>query len=185
MTLTLGFDASSPPAAAYPNAGAVLGYIGGNTPHVWTVAEWLRFQHLRQFPIWVGYQESDPAEHAREAVDAMERLGWTPHANTRRAVIVDEETQVDGPWINTFAQGILDGGYVTIVYESLAVLLDNPHRTGVWVADWNNVPQLPEGFPVIGCQYRANVAWENTQVDLSVLSDAMIIHGGYGPRHGA
>jgi hypothetical protein len=42
------FDASTPPASAPPGYRAVAGYIGGDTPHVWTGAEWRRFGKLRK-----------------------------------------------------------------------------------------------------------------------------------------
>src|SRR5258707_6133543 len=47
------FDASVPPASAPAGYRAVAGYIGGDTPHVWTEAEWRRFAQLHQLPIWV------------------------------------------------------------------------------------------------------------------------------------
>ena len=58
------FDASTPPSSAPPGYHAVAGYIGGDTPHVWTDAEWKRFGRLRKLPIWV---RSDPAAVNAEA----------------------------------------------------------------------------------------------------------------------
>jgi hypothetical protein len=55
------FDARVPPASAPAGYRAVAGYIGGDTPHVWTDAEWKRFGSLPKLPIWV---RSDPAEVA-------------------------------------------------------------------------------------------------------------------------
>ena len=67
------FDASSPPASAPHGYRAVAGYIGGDTPHVWTDAEWRRFGSLRKLPIWV---RSNPAQVDAEADSfaALERL---------------------------------------------------------------------------------------------------------------
>ncbi len=49
------FDASVPPASAPAGYRAVAGYIGGDTPHVWTKAEWRRFDQLPKLPIWVRH----------------------------------------------------------------------------------------------------------------------------------
>ena len=97
------FDAADPPSSPYPGCQAVAGYIGGNTPHVWTAAEWQRFGHLRQFPIWTGYAEANPAHHGQQAVAAMRARGWAAGRPDRRAVIVDEETEVNAAWIDAFA----------------------------------------------------------------------------------
>ena len=184
MSLYSMFDASVPPSSAYPGAAAVAGYIGGNTPHVWTPAEWQRFPDLTQFPIWVGYLEADPAGHAADAAAAMERLGWTPNAASRRACILDFETEIDAAWVDAFAAGILSAGYVTIVYGSESTIIDNPGRSGRWIALYNGAANIPNDPAAVGHQYRANVPWGNTQVDLSVITDDMLVHGGIGPRHG-
>lgn len=185
MTLTLAMDAAFPPGQVYPNAGAVLGYIGGNTPHIWTPDEWRRFQDRAQFPIWVGYQESDPVGHAREAAAAMLRLGWTPNlTNNRRLCLLDFETQISASWVNSFADTLFTEGYETAVYGSIAFVFRNPLRSGYWVADYTERPHIPAGAGVLGCQYIANVPYDGTEVDLSVLLPAMIDHAGTGPRNG-
>src|SRR5258706_15218366 len=58
------FDASVPPASAPAGYRAVAGYIGGDTPHVWTKAEWRRFDQLPQLPIW---GRSNPTQADAEA----------------------------------------------------------------------------------------------------------------------
>ncbi len=35
---------------------------------------------------------------------------------------------------------------------------------------------------MIGTQYQPNVPWEGTSVDLSVITDTMLVHGGQGLR---
>jgi hypothetical protein len=176
------FDAAYPPASAFPGCQAVAGYIGGNTPHVWQLSEWDSFADLVQFPIWTGYLEADPGLHAEQCAAAMHALGWKPGAPNRRGVILDEETQVDGPWVDTFAAGIWAAGYQTFVYGSLATVMQNPPKEGYLVADWNGIPAIPPYVNVLGCQYEANVAWQGTTVDLSVISYQMLVHGGVGAR---
>lgn len=176
------FDAAYPPSSQYPGTQAVAGYIGGNTPHVWTSAEWQRFGHLRQFPIWTGYAEANPTDHGQQAVAAMHKLGWAAGRPNRRAVIVDEETEVDAAWIDAFAAVIWDAGYQTFIYGSLATVLKNPPKEGYLIADWNDVPTVPPYAHVIGHQYKPNVSWDGTEVDLSVIAEEMFVHGGEGPR---
>lgn len=183
MSLYSMFDASVPPPSAYPGAAAVAGYIGGNTPHVWTPAEWQRFANLRQFPIWVGYLEADPVGHATDAAAAMERLGWARNQANRRAVIADFETEVDVAWLDAFGQTIWNAGYETLVYGSESTIVDNPVKEGRWIALYNSDPNIPTVPGAIGHQYKANVPWGGTQVDLSVITDTMLIHGGVGPRN--
>lgn len=176
------FDAAYPPGQAYPGCQAVAGYIGGNTPHVWTSAEWQRFGHLIQFPIWTGYRDADPVSDGQLAVEAMRRLGWRSGSPTRRAVILDEETRVDGPWVDAFAAEIWAAGYQTFMYGSLATILHDPPKEGYLVADWTQIPAVPPFPNVVGCQYLPNAAWDGTQVDLSVITDTMLAHGGIGAR---
>src|SRR6202030_1784840 len=80
MSLHRMFDAAYPPQRPYPGCQAVAGYIGGNTPHVWTRDEWRRFGGLVQFPIWTGYAEADPAGHGQQCAALMHDLGWRPGA---------------------------------------------------------------------------------------------------------
>ena len=182
MSLYQMFDAAYPPSSPYPGCQAVAGYIGGNTPHVWTTDQWKRFSHLRQFPIWTGYSEANPTHHGQQAVAAMRKLGWAARLPNRRAVIVDEETEVNAAWINAFAAVLWAAGYQTFIYGSLATVLDNPPEEGYLIADWNDVPTVPPYAHVIGHQYKPNVPWDGTTVDLSVISEEMFVHGGRGPR---
>ena len=182
MSLYRMFDAAFPPPSAYPGCQAVAGYIGGNTPHVWTVAEWQRFSHLVQFPIWVGYNEADPVGHAQLCVETMHSFGWAAFRPQRRAVILDEETQVDAAWVDEFAGVIWGAGFETFMYGSLATILHDPPKEGYLIADWNDVPAIPPYPNVIGCQYSPNVPWQGTQVDLSVITADMLAHGGIGAR---
>ena len=91
--------------------------------------------------------------------------------------------QVNAVWLDEFAGVIWAAGYQTFIYGSLATVLGNPPKEGYLVADWNRVPAIPPYANVIGCQYQANIPWEGTEVDLSVITDTMLAHGGIGPRH--
>src|SRR5271170_269817 len=98
MTLAHCFDAEFPPATAPPHCAAVLGYIGGPlAARVWTLEEWDRFAHLRQFPCYVPEVGSDPHGQAAEAVALMRARGW----RHTRAVVADLEEAVDPAWWTT------------------------------------------------------------------------------------
>jgi hypothetical protein len=89
---------------------------------------------------------------------------------------------VDTAWVDAFAAQIWQAGYQTFMYGSLATIMQNPPKEGYLVADWTGVPAIPPYANVIGCQYKPNVPWDGTSVDLSVITDTMLVHGGEGPR---
>lgn len=184
MSLYPAFDASTPPGVPYPGAAAVMGYIGGNTPHVWTRDEWRRFAALVQFPIWVGVFEADPVGHARQAVSAARALGWSPNppSGNRRGIIIDYETEVNQAWIDSFAAVVWAAGYETFVYGSESTITGNPPKEGRWIALYNGLANLPDIPYAVAHQYAANIPFDGTAVDLSVVSADMLAHGGQGPR---
>jgi hypothetical protein len=182
MTLYHMFDAAFPPPTAYPGTQAAAGYIGGNTPHIWTLEEWLRFRHMRQLPIWVADLGADPAASGRFAAQAARGLGWKPFAAVRRAIVADMETSADGSWVNHFAEAVAAHGFVTWVYGSLSSVLRDPARDGYWVASWDGVPDVEPIPHVVAHQYAPNVPWEGGEVDLSVLAPEAWERLGRGPR---
>lgn len=185
MTLYRAFDASVPPPGPFPGSDAVMGYLGPetNTPHVWSVAEWQRFAALRQFPIWVGAGRTNGPGDGTVAADMMHSLGWKPFAAVRRFLIVDMESEVNPEYVNGLADAVNSAGYDTVVYESESAVDGNPVRSGIWLADWNGIASIPRIPGVIAVQYYPDLAYAGTQIDLSVISEDMLAHGGEGPRH--
>jgi len=182
MSLYRMFDAAYPPTIAYPGCQAAAGYIGGNTPHVWTAEEWQRFGHLYQFPIYVGAGRALGTDDGKAAADAMHSMGWRPGDPNRRACVLDMEDDIASNYVNEFAAVLWESGYETLIYESLGALQCNPCKEGVWLADWNGEPDIPAYASVVAHQFAGNVAWDGTQVDLSVVTGGMLAHGGQGPR---
>lgn len=178
-------DASQPPTSAPADVAGVAGYIGGRTPHVWTVPEWQRFARLAQFPIWVPDTTTHPMGQALDAVAAMRRLGWTQFQPDpgRRALIVDMETTVNAPWYAAFADIINNSGYMAVIYGSLSTVLDNA-AADVLAADWDNSPVIPAGQTIHGVQFLANVPCQGTRVDYDVVDEWLFARAGIGPRHG-
>jgi hypothetical protein len=178
MTLAHCFDAEFPPVTAPPHCTAVLGYIGGpRASRVWDLEEWDRFAHLRQFPAYVPDMTGYPVDQASQAVALMRARGW----RRTRALIADLETGADAGWWGRFASRVFDLEQLPVAYGSASTVFRN-HAVSYWVAAWDNVPELDQASCVDATQYAAGVSWDGTRIDLSVMSDDLLRHGGEGRR---
>jgi hypothetical protein len=176
MSLTRCFDASLQiPESAPDGCEAVLGYIGGNAVHVWTSEEWDRFGKLWQFPCWVADLTSSATTQASDAVAAARRLGW----NVTRAIVADLESSTNHAWWDEWAGEVTKLHYQPAWYGSASVAAGYTAKFK-WVAEFDNDPDLPDGWAAK--QYAANVQVPGGVVDLSVISEGLIAHGGRGPR---
>lgn len=191
MTLTTpvpglfhAFDAAYPPLEPYPGCQAVLGYLGpeGYTPHVWTLEEWLRFKSLRQAGIWLYAADRDPAAEGRAAAAAARALAWRPHADILRVIWLDMEMAENPAWIAAWAAAVTAEGFLPGDYRSLSSVVPGGDPVTVrWIADWDGVPEVE--WPLVrGHQYRANVEFGGTTIDLSVFDSSVIGNFGHGPR---
>ena len=178
------FDASTPPQTAPPGCQAVCGYLGGDTPHVWTLEEWQRFAHLRQAGIWVYAQGSSPRLAGELAAQSARSLGWAPNHSPSRVIWLDMELANDPAWQIQFTSAVFSGGFSTGTYRSLSSLEagGDPHSIGEWIAEWNGIPAVEPIPRVVGHQYLANQPWEHTEVDYSVFDQDMWRRFGVGPR---
>lgn len=187
MTLYRGFDAAFPPSKRYPSCQWAGGYIGGNTPNVWTLDEWNRFTgpNFRVCPIWTGYHQNDPGDHAKAAVKAALALGWRAHATPLRLIALDFEGEVDAEWITAFAAQLRNDGFDTCPYASLSAISGgDPPELGYWLPDWNGFPVIPSQPPhVIAHQFEGDVPFMGTSVDVSVGDDTFWNGLGRGVRH--
>ena len=135
------WDAAFPPASP-PPWEAVAGYIGGNTPHVWTDAEWARQRQRWRVPIFTRSTGGVPAADARHTID------WLTRHRVPKGVVValDYETRVDAGYLRAFDAAVRRAGWRTMLYGSLSTVLHNPRPSGgYWVAHWTNVPHLYPG----------------------------------------
>jgi hypothetical protein len=185
VTLYQMFDAAFPPANPFPGCHAVAGYIGGNTPHVWTLEEWQRFGRLRQLPIWVASPSEGPGTQAMNAAAAAISLGWRPHLEHRRAIVLDMETSTDAAFVTAFADELHHDGFSCWPYGSASTIYSDPSADGYWVADWDLVATLEQFPKIMAHQFQAEIPLGQTTVDLSVLSGEGLLHLGRGPRHAA
>jgi hypothetical protein len=180
------FDAATPPTTTPPDVTGALGYIGGRALHTWTPAQWQPFAGLRQFPAWVADFAASPSLEAGRAVEAALDLGWAPHlpAAETRVIVCDLETSVVPSWYQAWAQVVTANGFLSVAYGSLSTVLGNA-ASDVIAADFDGIAQLPPGQTVHGIQYRADVEFGGTQIDLSFFDSWLMARGGVGPRHGA
>jgi hypothetical protein len=182
VTLHKQFDAAYPPASAPPGCTVVAGYIGGSEAlNVWTPAEWRRFETLYQVPIWVPNTSSDPKAQASEACAASKTLGWAPNQPNRRLIVFDLELAEVPAWFASVAAEVASQGFQAAAYGSLSAVLANKARV-VWSADWDGDYALDHGQSIEATQYVSDVAWDNTQVDYSAVSEWWTAHCGVGPR---
>jgi hypothetical protein len=176
-------DAAFPPQTLPPGVQAVAGYVGGRATHTWTLAEWLRFAHVPQFPIWVPDTDHSPALEAAAAVDAILHRGWAPRMPQpgTRALIWDMETTVAASWCQAAQTVAANNGFILVGYGSESTIFKNGLTANI-SAEWNSVPEVMPGEH--GHQYQANVRWEGTTVDYSVFDAWLFARGGVGPRKG-
>ena len=157
------FDASTPPASAPGGYRAVAGYIGGDTPHVWTDAEWKRFHALRKLPIWV---RSDPTavDAKTDAFAALEGL-YALRVPRGITVALDLETAVDGAYVNVFHSVMRWAGFYVWVYGSASTVFGNPAADGYWVADYaGKGPFMYDHQMVKGTQYANGSHYDSSLV---------------------
>jgi hypothetical protein len=157
------FDASTPPSSAPHGYRAVAGYIGGDTPHVWTEAEWRRFAKLRKLPIWV---RSNPAQvHAEaDSFAALERL-YELKVPRGVTIALDLETSVDAGYVRTFHRVMRWAGFFVWVYGSASTVFRNPQCDGYWVADYaGKGPFMYQHKMVKATQYENGTHYDSSLV---------------------
>jgi hypothetical protein len=181
-------DAAVPPQFVPPGIEGVMGYIGGpRATRTWTLADWLKFSHLAQFPVYVPSLTADPEAQGLDAVAKAKALGWAanmPEPN-RRVIVVDLEAEADRVWYSRIAAGITAGGFVPACYGSLSTVLENAAEL-VIAAAWSGgaaLPAVPAGQTIGGLQWEPNVPVQGTMVDYSVFTPGLFARGGVGPRH--
>ena len=159
------WDAAFPPANP-PRWEAVAGYIGGNTPHVWTAAEWARQPARFRLPIFVRSHDGDPKADAAFSVRWLKGHG-VPKGVT---LALDYETRVDAAYLKAFDRTVVAAGWKVMVYGSRRTVLQNPKPSGgYWDAQWTNVPHLNPGSAAT--QYGGDVTL-GRPYDASLVADS-------------
>lgn len=149
------YDASTPPPNP-PGWEVVAGYIGGDTPHVWTPAEWNAQPARWRLPIWV---QSDPTMNdGPQCVAALHQLG----VPTGVAVALDLETSSGSPYVAQFIRTLHDAGYKVLVYGSLSTVRGNPAGDGYWIAHYTFASHLEPGS--VATQYADGTAYDSNLI---------------------
>lgn len=155
------YDAAYPPA--HPPAWPVVaGYLGGNTPHVWSASEWAHQPARYRLPIWVRNNPGavDAARDAAAAVSAAGRLA-VPRGAT---IALDYETAVSADYVRAFDKVLSAAGYGVILYGSAATVRHNPSPSrGFWVAHWTGSPHQETGAGAT--QYDSGSSYDSSVVD--------------------
>jgi len=135
-------DSSVPPSKPLPGFQAVAGYIGGDTPHTWTLAEWTRFRGFPKLPIYVndgiGNTVSDGERDASQALIRLYDLGAKPGI----AVAYDIEARVCPKRVMGFTRMLSFFGYTVWLYGSVSTVFKNP-AADYWVAHYTDSPAWP------------------------------------------
>lgn len=166
------FDASKPPTQRPPNVKTVpiaAGYIGGNTPHIWTDQEWDLIPQKQRLPIYVC---SHPELHDPN-VEATNAIMWLNNHHVPDGVLValDLETAVNPPFVRAFDKRIVQSGRLLIIYGSKSTIFQNPLTSGgYWVADWTGTPHLVSRSLIT--QYASDTMLQ-LGYDLNVVDDSV------------
>jgi hypothetical protein len=140
----LTFIDCSTPLTHYPQADGIAFYVGGDTPHVWTLAELNATPYWRRLPIWVrsNPEQVDPTNDAIAATKAFR--SYNPPSGI--LVALDSEMDVDPSWVSTFFQVIAQSGFTLMDYGSQSVVFGNKIPNGYyWGAEWNNIQHIAPG----------------------------------------
>jgi hypothetical protein len=156
---------ASEPLTTRPASSVVAGYIGGNTPHVWTKAQWNSFTGRKRLPIYVAdAAQKGAAAGEIDAWDALHAL-LSNNVPISTRVVYDMEAVVDAPKVQAFANILNHFGYEVWVYGSKDFVFGNPKCNGYWVADFTGKSHMAAGKNVRATQYAPNV----DGYDLSVV----------------
>lgn len=172
------YDAAYPPTSP-PAWEAVAGYIGGNTPHVWTDTQW-RSQPARwRVPIFTRSRGGEPSTDARAVISWM-----TAHRVPKGVcVALDYETRVDAGYLRAFDAAVVRAGWKVMVYGSRSSVLSNPRPSGgYWVADWTGRPFLHPGS---AATQWASDAMLGKPWDASLVADGTPLWDTKAPANGA
>lgn len=146
MSDLLFIDAAFPPPPASLPAGTqgIAGYIGGDTPHVWTAAEWAQYKQPYRLPIFTR----SPASAAQAVPDAAEAVSQLHFLGAPKGILValDSEFSVPSAYTVPFVTALNADGYKVIDYATESTVHGNVNPDGYyWGADITNVPHIHTG----------------------------------------
>lgn len=183
----LFYDAAFPPANPPAGMDGVQFYIGGDTPHVWTLEEITSARVRFRLPTWV---RSNPnvtiaQQDAQDAVKQLVAIGAPIHT----LVCLDSETSVDPEYVALFFYAMRGFGYQVIEYGSVSTVFGNVIPNGLYDgAHWTNRAHIEPGTQMT--QWEAFGAfdessalstlpfWDTQAAQLSEFAKLMSLHIG-------
>ena len=141
MALLTMYDAAFPPSNP-PPWDVVAGYVGGDTPNIWTLAEWNSQPARYRLPI---FTRSNPDTHS-PTQDAAAMLAGLANLKASKGCLtaLDFETAINGPYVLAYDKAMVAGGHPVVIYGSESFVLQNPKPSGgYWVAKYDAVKSLP------------------------------------------
>lgn len=172
LTRGIMYDTSNPAGLSLPRgAAAVAGYIGGDTPHIWTRTQWQQFGRLPKLPIWVRSNVPNNIRSAPLATaDAFAALTRLYRLGVPRGsrLGLDLETAVDPVYVNRFGDIMEWAGFYPWVYGSAGFVFKNPALRGYFPAEYKGFPFMYNHSDVRGTQYadaeQLHINWDATLV---------------------
>jgi len=170
MGLLTMYDAAYPPTSP-PAWDVAAGYAGGDTPHIWTIAEWNSQPARFRLPIYTrsNPNTNDPNIDAAKMLNRLAIIG----APKGTLTALDFETAINGSYVTAYNAAMKAGGYPVIIYGSQGFVLQNPQPSGgYWIAKYDNIKSLPNIAGVFAKQY-ANDTMLGQPWDGNVISDQL------------
>ena len=183
------FDAAYPESVVkfgVPLWEAVAGYIGGNTPNVWTKDEWQQLIELSgaQYALPI-FTRSNPATHSatedvQAAINRLNFLGVPKNV----CVAWDLETAIAPSYVKSVDDQMQAAGWKVMIYGSKSTLFMNGKPSGgFWVADYTGNPHLYPGSAAtqwmnskpFGGAYDPNLVADTTSLWRVKMSEADVI----------
>lgn len=154
-------------ASGQPVTDVACGYIGGDTPHVWSYAEWASRPERWRLPIYVRSYPGNGSADGAQAKQYCQGLGMPAGA----VIGYDLEQLQDAPMCYAFAAAIAP--YVCMVYGAESYVRANPPPW--WEAAWNNVPNIDSA------NAWAHQYFSDGSYDLNVFSTGCPLWDRQGP----
>lgn len=163
--MSLTWMSCSTPLSAYPTGpmglDGIAFYIGGDTPHVWTLAEIHNCPYRYRLPIFV--RSNPTATGVTAATDVAEAVAQLKYIGAPQGCMVawDSETSVDPEYIKQVYADLSTAGYKLIDYGSQSMVFGNEEPDGYyWGADWTNISHVAVGNAMT--QWISLAGWEDS-----------------------
>lgn len=141
MTLFSLVQDASDPAGVPLQAGVIVtaGYIGGDTPHIWTGDDWAVWGTRYRIPIWVRSNPTtvDPVADAQACVAALQAIGAPPP-------------------------------YLVLPYGSGSTLFGHQQEDGYWIAAPDGIAQLTGAAGEVAKQFKWGDTFDISIIDQAV-----------------